>query len=368
MPTAWLPLSYLNYCFEVVHIDQSPVGTLILTAWYISGTFPVYFASMNYLSHRASKILIHFLFWALFVFISLFVFPEYHWKENPFLQYFFILLIIVYINNEVLLPYFIRRKMYVPYIFFIGLVAFLATQLYCNYFAECGCSILKCLSDYLWQTLVPLVFFSFIWMLFRYLEKQLEVDLIKKEHAEMELQFLKSQINPHVLFNNLNTVYSYALEKPREAPELILKLSDNLKHVLYESNSLKVPLEKELAYIDNYMAFQRIRTENLKKVIFKKEIDNTDHEIAPLLLITLIENAFKHSSTNSKVEVLIKVKGSILSCTCINEINLSDTNNTGPKIGLQNLKKRLSLLYRNKFELKFTENTYFTVLLNLDLS
>lgn len=323
---------------------------------------------MTLSGHNVSKILIHALFWVLFVWVSLFVFPEYHWKANPFLQYFFILLIIVYVNNGVLLPFFMKRKLYLLYVVLIGLIAFLATQLYCNYFAQCGCSIMKCLSDYLWQTLVPLVFFSFIWMLFRFLEKQDELESIRKEHTEMELQFLKSQINPHVLFNNLNTVYSYALEKPKEAPDLILMLSDNLKHVLYESNAPKVSLEKELEYIDNYMAFQKIRTENIKEVVYKKEIDNINLEIAPLLLITLIENAFKHSRPNSKVEVSIQVTDSVLSCDCRNQIMVSDSENDNPKIGLQNLKKRLSLLYKNKYELKITEDENFRVLLKLELS
>lgn len=323
---------------------------------------------MNFRSHRISKILIHLLFWALFVFISLFVFPEYHWKENPFLYYFFILLIIVYANNEVLLPFFVQRKWYLLYVLLIGLIAFLATQLYCNYFAQCGCSIMKCLSDYLWQTLVPLVFFSFIWMLFRFLEKQEEVESIKKEHAEMELQFLRSQMDPHVLFNNLNTVYAYALEKPREVPGLILMLSDNLKHVLYDSNSPKVTLQKELDYIDNYIAFQKIRTENINKVVFRKEIDDLAHEIAPLLLITLIENAFKHCAPNSRVEITIKVEESVLQCDCKNQVKVHDDENRSYKIGLQNLKKRLSLLYRNKHTLKIQEDANFHVMLKLELS
>lgn len=323
---------------------------------------------MTFLSHRVSKVLIHLLFWALFVFISLFVFPEYHWKENPFLQYFFILLVIVYANDQLLLPFFVKRKLYVLYVILIGLIAFLATQLYCNYFAQCGCSILKCLSDYLWQTLVPLVFFSFIWMLFRYLEKQEEVETIQKENTEMELQLLKSQINPHVLFNNLNTIYSYALEKPGEVPQMILMLSDNLKHVLHESNALKVDLEKELDYIDNYMAFQQIRTENVKEVIYTKDVDDLRHKIAPLLLITLIENAFKHSAPRSKIEIGIRVRNSVLHCDCRNLIKATEIEEGDPKIGLQNLKKRLSLLYRDKHELNITENESFHIHLKLELS
>ena len=119
---------------------------------------------MNNLKKHSSQILVHILFWILFVMVSLFVFSPYYWRENPFLQYISILVVIVYVNNLVLLPYFVEKKMYAWYVFVIALISFLATQLYCYEFAQCGCSIMKCLSDYLWQTLVPLIFFSFVWV------------------------------------------------------------------------------------------------------------------------------------------------------------------------------------------------------------
>lgn len=322
---------------------------------------------MNYLSSHISKILIHLLFWALFVFISLFVFSNYYWAENPFLQYFFILVAIVYVNNGFLLPYFIRKKYYFLYVLIIGLIAFLGTQAYCNFFAQCGCSIMKCLSDYLWQTLVPIVFFSFIWMLYSYLEKEEEVRLIQEKNTEIELQFLKSQINPHVLFNNLNTIYSYALEEPKKVPDMVLMLSDNLKHVLYESNTTHVSLEKELDYITNYIAFQKIRTENIKKVVFKKQIDSMNHKIAPLLLITLIENAFKHSASKSTIEISIAVKNGILLFHSRNTIGSVDNINSSNKIGLANLKKRLKLLYKDRYEFAITETEDYNVQLKLEL-
>lgn len=334
---------------------------------HILSTFHIKYVCMTFVGYRVSKILIHLLFWALFVFISLFVFSNFYWKENPFLQYFFILVAIVYVNNGVLLPFFVKRKMYLVYAFIIGAIAFLGTQAYCNYFAECGCSIMKCLSDYLWQTLVPIVFFSFLWMLYSYLEKQDEIDIIKKERTEMELQFLKSQINPHVLFNNLNTIYSYSLEKPKEVPRMILMLADNLKHVLYESNSPKIELQKELDYIDNYIAFQRIRTENIKTIEYSKNIDSYNHQIAPLLLITIIENAFKHSALNSAIKITIAVKASTLVCTCENTPSKEKTEVNNEQIGLRNLNKRLHLLYKNKHVLKVSLSEAYKVDLKLEL-
>jgi len=257
--------------------------------------------------------------------------------------------------------------MYVIYVFVFAIISVLATMLYCYAFAECGCSPMKCLSDYLWQTLVPLIFFSFTWMLFRFLEEQEDLEIMKKQHTEMELKFLKSQINPHVLFNNLNTIYSYSIESPEETPELILMLSDNLKHVLYESNSEFILLEKEISFLDNYIKFQKIRTEGVKQIHYKKNIDNLTYNIAPLLLITIFENAFKHSTLNSEIFIDINVKSNILECVCENDFDETKVTSDEFKIGLQNLEKRLELIYKDNFEYSITKNGTFKVILKLNL-
>jgi LytS/YehU family sensor histidine kinase len=183
----------------------------------------------------------------------------------------------------------------------------------------------------------------------------------------MELKFLKSQINPHVLFNNLNTIYSYALEKPNETPELILRLSDNLKHVLYESNAEKISLNKEIQFIDNYMTFQELRTEGVNTLIYSKSIENENSQIAPLLLITIIENAFKHSSLNSEISVSIVEENSVLTCVCENDFIQKDSDLEHYKIGLENLEKRLQLLYKDKYDFTITQNQKFKVVLKLNL-
>ncbi|NAS31712.1 hypothetical protein GTQ40_12065 [Flavobacteriaceae bacterium R38] len=322
---------------------------------------------MHFLSHAISRILIHLLFWLLFVFVSLFVFSDYYWKENPFLQFLFILIAIVYLNNGVLLPFFMKKKLYISYIFIIGLIAFLATQLYCNVFAECGCTIMTCMSNYLWQTLVPLIFFSFNWMLFRYLEKQEEVEETQKENTAMELKLLKSQIDPHVLFNNLNTIYSFSLESPEKVPELILMLSDNLKHIMQVNDASMVALEKEIEFIDNYIEFQRLRTEGIKNISYSKQIERNTYTIAPLLLISIIENAFKHSITDSTIHINISLKKGILSCVCENNFDADVVYTDRNKIGLKNLKKRLSLLYKNKHTFNIQKTNTFSASLIIDL-
>lgn len=323
---------------------------------------------MELLKKHISQALVHLLFWILFTFVSLFVFSEYYWSENPFLQYLSILVIIVYTNNFIILPFFVKRKQYVLYAVLFILISFLATQLYCNVFTKCGCSFMKCLSDYLWQTIVPLIFFSFVWILFKYLEREKEIEKALQERTELELRFLKSQINPHVLFNNLNTVYSYSIEKPEQTPDLILKLSDNLKHVLYESTEDYIPLDKELQYIDNYIDFQKIRTQGIKNISYNVSVDSYQHKIAPLLLITIIENAFKHSPPNSDIIINIKVIQNTLECYIQNDIStVIKEKDSLESIGLSNLKKRLNLLYHNNYNLKVLENETFTVTLHLNL-
>ena len=317
---------------------------------------------------HTSQILVHILFWALFIFVSLFIFSRYYWAENPFLQYLSILFIIVYVNYFVLLPFFVKRKWYILYGLIFITISFFATQLYCNVFAKCGCSIMKCLSDYLWQTLVPLIFFSFIWMLYRFLEEQQHKEDMIRQHTEMELKFLKSQINPHVLFNNLNTIYSFSIEKPTETPELILMLSDNLKHVLYDSNAPFVSLKKELQFLDNYIKFQQIRTEGVKQIKYEAYVQNAETNIAPLLLITIIENTFKHSSLHSQISIEIKEEKKQLTCTCINDFSPNKTDASSLKIGLVNLKKRLQLLYPDKYTLTIESLDQFKVVLKIDLS
>lgn len=322
---------------------------------------------MRIINKHISQALVHILFWMLFVFVSLFLFSDFYWKENPFLQYLALLVVIVYINNFLLLPFFVRKKLYILYVFVFAAISFLATQLYCYSFAQCGCTVFKCLSDYLWQSLVPLIFFSFVWILYRFIDKQEEVETIKKQHTEMELKFLKSQINPHVLFNNLNTIYSYALEKPKETPELVLMLSENLKHVLYESNEKTISLEKEIHFIDNYIKFQKIRTEGIKQINYSKTIDTIQHYIAPLLLITIIENAFKHSTINSTVNIHIEVINGVLNFTCINNFDNEKVNSSDLKIGLQNLEKRLELIYKDAYTLNINKTDLFKVTLKLNL-
>lgn len=346
-----------------VHIRPS----LVLDICYGPQKNTYFSFPMIFIKKYGTQLLIHLLFWLFFTAVSLFVFTPYYWTENPFLQYFFILVSIVYSNYFVLLPFFVKRKWYFLYLLLFAAIAFLATQLYCNVFTRCGCTVLKCLSDYLWQTLVPLLFFSFVWLLFRFIENTEEIEEVKKAHTAMELQFLKNQINPHVLFNNLNTIYAHAIEKPDETPDLILKLSENLQHVLYESHERYVSLSKEIDYIDNYLAFQELRTEGLQTIHYEKNIVPNRLKIAPLLLITIIENAFKHSIPHGSIRLRLVVKEQQLDFFCENSYRPKNEENERT-IGLKNLRKRLDLIYKEHYRLEIRQETLFKVHLSIKLT
>lgn len=327
------------------------------------------FAENNFLF---IKIVIHVLFWALFIAISLiFVSSDKHWYQNSFFKYLAVVGVVTYANELLFLPLFTKRKAYILFALFLLLIAFLATILYCNLISSCNCNLDYCLSKYLWQTIFPLVFLSLTNVLLRIFQKQKELEASRSKALEMELNFLKSQLNPHILFNNLNTIYSYALEASDKVPDMILNLSSSLKYILNESEASLVPLKKDIAYIDHYIEFMSIRNEGLKIISYEKSLEDTSLKITPLLLITIIENAFKHSSKTSgipHIAITIVQQEKELTLTCQNDYNADKAVEDSFGIGLANLKKRLNLIYKEAYSLTITtESDHYLVKLTLPL-
>lgn len=177
---------------------------------------------------------------------------------------------------------------------------------------------------------------------------------LERSRSEAELQNLKSQLNPHFLFNTLNNIYSLIVFSPERAQDAVHDLSRLLRYVLYESSHPKVPLEKELDFISNYVELMRIRLP--EHVRLSTDIDresSTGVFIAPLLFISLIENAFKHGVSNNKpsfIDMSIRVDGGKLICRIENSSFPKESKDkSGSGIGLVNLKKRLALLYPGNY-------------------
>ncbi|WP_075560143.1 sensor histidine kinase [Parabacteroides timonensis] len=192
---------------------------------------------------------------------------------------------------------------------------------------------------------------------------------LEKSRAEAELQNLKSQLNPHFLFNTLNNIYSLIAFSPERAQEAVHDLSRLLRYVLYESSQPLVLLEKELDFIRNYVELMRIRLP--ENVELKTEISTVrpDAEIAPLLFISLIENAFKHGVSNNKpsyIHLDIHQTGDLVVCCLRNSYFPKDAeqDKSGSGIGISNLRKRLALLYPNRhiFSCGIDGDSYYSML------
>lgn len=187
----------------------------------------------------------------------------------------------------------------------------------------------------------------------------------KEEKTKSELQLLKSQINPHFLFNALNSVYTLSYIKSEMTPQMILKLSEMLRYVLYECTSDKVTLEKELIYLENYITFQNLKEESAKSVsVDFSEVDE-NILVAPMLFVPFVENSFKHSNISTDDAAHIKIKMASKNNVLYFYVENSISDNTLQKsdsngIGLENVKRRLDLIYENQYKLQVdeTKNLY----------
>jgi two-component system, LytTR family, sensor kinase len=183
---------------------------------------------------------------------------------------------------------------------------------------------------------------------------------IESEKSKAELAFLQSQVNPHFLFNTLYSIYYLALEKSDKAPEAILKLSDIMRFVLTDSTADFIPLSKEIEYISKYIDLQKLRISEKTKVKFNIYGDCTEKQIAPLLLIPFVENAFKYgvsSHIETTIEILLKINEKSLELEVLNNKFGTITESAKNNIGLKNVIQRLQLLYKETHDLSiFNDN------------
>lgn len=207
---------------------------------------------------------------------------------------------------------------------------------------------------------------------------QTELLKLQKEKLELELNALKSQIHPHFLFNTLNNLYSLTLKNSEKASEVVLKLSDIMRYVLYQANERKVDIKKEVDFAKNYVDLQRIRYQDKYKITFETIGKFNEQKVAPLLFIDFIENAFKHGLERRFNDGFVDVKFTIddqnISLNVINSKGQNDEDNTAEEakrkgIGLQNVRRRLDLIYGESHHLKISETEeIFEINLSLQLS
>lgn len=182
---------------------------------------------------------------------------------------------------------------------------------------------------------------------------------------EQELHYLKRQIHPHFLFNTLNTIYGFALKQSKQTPGIILKLSNLLDYILYQVNKPKVSLKEEVLHIKEYIELEKIRFQDTLKVEFESSEINEGIQIAPMLLIPFVENAFKHGNLKDgflRIKISVKVNEGELNFCIKNTVLDNEAINGKSGIGLENIRKRLQLNYNDNYQLtNENKNNWYVV-------
>lgn len=204
--------------------------------------------------------------------------------------------------------------------------------------------------------------------------------IIQKEHAEKEklqreteLKYLKEQVNPHFLFNSLNSIYALSRQQSPETPELVMQLSELMRYQLESSKKDAVLLKEELEFIENYLLLEEKRLSKRCKVEFLIKGDVKGLKIAPMLLIPFVENAIKHgarsTNENSTIDITVSIKKAQLNLIIDNSKPSKNIVSERKGLGLENVKRRLNLLYPNSYKLKIDDKANsFHVNLTIDLT
>jgi len=292
------------------------------------------------------------------------------------------LALLIYLTNYLLIPRLLYKKKYLLFTLLFAGMIFGSSIVKMNLLGRITHNplLIYWLIDFknrLYDNILPHFFLVIAGaaakLLFDHRKLQQRMAETAKEKAEAELNFLKSQINPHFVFNSLNSVYFLIDKNNHEARSALHQFSEMLRYQLYEMNGLQVPVEKEIRYLKDYMDLQQLRRDDKYDVQFRCAESVKDFSIEPLLLIPLVENAFKHIShhndkTNYVQVEMDRVNGSFRFRVRNSRDNQRSTEKQGG-IGLQNVKRRLELVYPGRHELKIHETpSEFSVNLNLQLS
>jgi sensor histidine kinase YesM len=289
------------------------------------------------------------------------------------------------------MPYLVYRKKYLLYvisilaaIFIMVVIKFNMTYLLITHevWPEGPETIDKLTLNYtidmMMGELYVITFVTAIKITFDFLKEQKRVTDLEKSQLETELLFLKSQISPHFFFNTLNNIYSLSVEKSDKTPKIVLKLSELMRYMLYETKSKRQSLKNEILCIQNYLDLERIRNDDRLEINVSVSGDIHDKKIGPIILLTFVENAFKHgvnkNTGNVIIDINFKVKGDYLHFTISNptpEITKHKDNfSRSGGIGIENVKKRLELGYnKNDYKLSFkNKKNIFVVKLVIKVS
>ncbi|TYP97395.1 histidine kinase [Tenacibaculum adriaticum] len=320
----------------------------------------------------------HTIFWLVYFLFNTFrwgsYFNDYLYSFKSNLLGFPIHMTLCYLNIFVLMPFLVYRKKYVLYVFAVLLAIFIMVIIKFNLTyllishnvwpegpEQINTLSLNYTIEMMIGELYVMTFVAAIKITLDFLKEHQRFSDLEKTQLETELLFLKTQISPHFFFNTLNNIYSLSVEKSNKTPRIILKLSELMRYLLYETKGKRQTLENEILCIQNYLDLERIRYDDSLEINMYISGDIENKEIAPILLLTFIENAFKHGANKNigKVKIVIhfKIIEKFLYFTIINPMPVITSHKDNLKkssgIGLENVKKRLDLGYdKNDYDLK----------------
>lgn len=324
-----------------------------------------------------NALLQHLAFWVLAYYVLLKIFaasdilqPIDYIYTGIFLGSLFIP---VAINLFLLIPRLLNNGRYIPYgilvvsglfvfsffnqLLFGRLIDFILPEYYFISYYSYG-DLLKFFAVFL--VITTLLKLSKEW--FELSKARQKITLLEKEKLAAELKALMNQVNPHFLFNSLNVLYSLAMKKMPETPDAIIRLSDILRYVIYDSNKETVTLHSEIALLNNYVHLQQYRIDPAARIEFVTEVADMETRIAPMLVLPLLENGFKHGIKGDTGDTFIRLKLSQqmnrVHFTIENNkgISFEPTNNHTGGVGLENIRNRLQLIYPDNHTFEVTEN------------
>lgn len=324
-----------------------------------------------------NRVLQHILFWCLSYAYLLYYFAPATPQQIDVIYttvFHLPLVVAVYINTGLLVPRLLRRRFYMGYFIALSILVVLSTAL--NVF------LFEVAIDYIFPGYFFISYYDFYSLLpyaviYTGLTTLLKLSrgwfkLMEAEHEKTatELKFLKMQINPHFLFNSLNSIYSLSLKKDEQVSPAILKLAEVMRYMIYESDDDFVPLENEINYLENYIALQQMRNRTAR-INFAITGDPGPYRVAPFMFIVFVENGFKHGvETGGFIDMQIEIVVDKLTFTVINNKGILDDvlKEDFKGLGLDNVKRRLALLYPQRHQLTIhNESTLYIVQLQLSL-
>lgn len=323
--------------------------------------------------NRKKQIFLHIAVWIsiLFFFLYLGGKGKINYQAVVIVLYFGIINIAVfYVNYLLILPRFLNQKKYwwcalsmLLLVVISGFVKYGLASVFRDMILVRGIKKYHLgFGEYYMGAVMVSCFFLFLSTAFKFMTDWFVNEKVKSklenEKLAAELAFLKSQINPHFLFNSLNNIYSLAYQQSAKTPEAILKLSEIMRYMLYESNDDKVELSKEIRYLENYIELQKLRFKDRACVQLHVQGEPDGQSIMPLVLISFVENAFKHgvaTDPEHPIRICMDIRPQQLLFKVQNKISNQNKDFTGG-IGLLNVKRRLDLLYKNRYELSIENN------------